>query len=160
VDYATRRPARVERLALSCPAGIGRQKKGFLLKMILLNPLGQWGRRRSAIGMLGPGLETMDPAGAAMVLEQVLFVSKNYRYRMERPPVFDDDALRRLTMPVHVLAGEQDVMFDSLETGRRLEVVVPQAIVRLLPGVGHFIPAQADAELRFLLGTDHAPRRM
>jgi pimeloyl-ACP methyl ester carboxylesterase len=30
LDYATRRPDRVERLALSCPSGIGRQRKGFL----------------------------------------------------------------------------------------------------------------------------------
>jgi pimeloyl-ACP methyl ester carboxylesterase len=153
LDYATRRPSRVERLALSCPTGIGSQKKGFLLKAILLNPLGRWGRRKTVTGILGPGLSTMKPADAAMVIEQVLLVSKNYRYRTGELPVFDDNALRRLTMPVHVLVGQLDVMLDSLETKRRLEATAPHATVRLLPDVGHFVPAQAAAELEFLTST-------
>ena len=150
LDYATRRPGRVERLALSCPMGVGRQKKGFLFKALLLNPLGRWGRRKTITGMLGSGLSTMEPAVAAMILEEVMLVVENYRYRMGDLPVFDDDALRRLTMPVHVLVGELDVMVDSVETKQRLENAVPHATVRLLPGVGHFIPAQPAAELEFL----------
>ena len=55
LDYAARRPGRVERLALSCPTGIGRQKKGFLLKALLLNPLGRWGRRKTVAGCSAPG---------------------------------------------------------------------------------------------------------
>jgi pimeloyl-ACP methyl ester carboxylesterase len=85
-----------------------------------------------------------------MVVEEVLLVAENYRYRLGDLPVFDDDALRRLTMPVHVLAGELDVMVDSAETKRRLEGVAPHATVRLLPGVGHFIPAQPATELELL----------
>jgi pimeloyl-ACP methyl ester carboxylesterase len=150
LDYATRRPNKVERLALSCPVGVGRQRKGFLLKAILLNPLGDWGRRKSMTGVLGPGLSAMEPADAAMVIEQTLLVSKNYRYRTGELPVFDDNALRRLTMPVHVLVGQLDVMVDSLETKRRLEAAAPHATVRLLPGIGHFVPVQVAAELEFL----------
>ncbi|GAA1227563.1 alpha/beta fold hydrolase [Pseudonocardia alaniniphila] len=150
LDYATRRPGRVERLALSCPTGIGRQKKGFLLKALLLNSLGRWGRRKSVTEVLGSGLSTMEPAVATMVVEEVMLVAENYRYRMGELPVFDDETLRRLTMPVHVLVGERDVMVDSAETKRRLEDTVPHATVRLLPGVGHFIPAQPDVELEFL----------
>jgi pimeloyl-ACP methyl ester carboxylesterase len=150
LDYATRRPDRVQRLALSCPAGIGRQRKGFLLKAVLLNPLGRWGRRKIVTGMLGPGLSTMAPAAAAAVVEHVLLVSKNYRYRTDALPVFDDNALRGLTMPLHVIVGQRDVMVDSAETKRRLESAAPHATVRLLPDIGHFIPPQADAELRFL----------
>jgi pimeloyl-ACP methyl ester carboxylesterase len=159
LDYATRRPGRVERLALSCPSGIGRQKKGVLLKALLLNPLGRWGRHKSVTGVLGSGLSTMQPAVAAEIVEQVMLVAENYRYRMDALPVFDDDALRRLTMPVHVLVGELDVMVDSAETKRRIDGAVPHATVRLLPGVGHFIPAQR-AELEFLTsviqGEQHA----
>ncbi|MCP2257505.1 Pimeloyl-ACP methyl ester carboxylesterase [Streptoalloteichus tenebrarius] len=153
LDYATRRPARVERLALSCPGGLGRQKKGFLLKAILLSPLGRWGQRRSVAGTLGPALSALPPAQAELVLDEVLRVSRNYRYRPAALPVFDDDTLRRLTMPVHVVVGDEDVMFDSLETKRRLETVVPHATVRLLRGIGHFVPAQTAAEIEFLTST-------
>lgn len=150
LDYATRRPDRVERLALSCPAGVGRQRKGFLVKALLLNLLGRWGRLRGVRLVLGPGLASLDPAETAMVLDQVLLVARNYRYRSGDLPVFDDAALRRLTMPVHVLAGELDVMLDSRETKRRLEAVAPRATVRLLPGVGHFVPPQPAVEHAFL----------
>jgi pimeloyl-ACP methyl ester carboxylesterase len=75
--------------------------------------------------MLGPRLSTMKPADADVVIEEVLLVSQNYRYRMDKLPLFDDTALRRLTMPVHVIAGQLDVMFDSLETKRRLEATTP-----------------------------------
>ncbi|WP_020673413.1 alpha/beta fold hydrolase [Amycolatopsis nigrescens] len=149
LDYATRRPDRVARLALACPTGVGRQKKGFLLKSILLSPLGKWGRRKTITGMLGPAVSTMAPAEVDMVMAEVLLVSKNYRYRTAELPVFDDDKLRRLTMPMQVFVGQWDIMVDSLETKRRLEAVVPHATVRLLPDIGHYIPAQA-AELEFL----------
>jgi pimeloyl-ACP methyl ester carboxylesterase len=56
---------------------------------------------------------------------------------------------------VRVLVGELDVMVDSVETKRRLEGAVPHATVRLLPGVGHFIPAQPAEELEFLTGVIH-----
>jgi len=36
LDYATRRPERVERIAVLCPAGIGRQKVGIVFAMIAM----------------------------------------------------------------------------------------------------------------------------
>jgi len=152
VDYATRRPERVDRLSLSCPTGIGRQKKGFLVKAILLSLLGRWGRRKSITGMLGPGLPAMDAVEAEAFLDEVLLVSKNYRYRSGDLPIFGDGTLRLLTMPVQVFVGEQDVMFDSAETARRLAAAVPHATVRVLPDVSHFVPPQSDEEFEFLAG--------
>lgn len=40
LDYATRRPERVDRLALLCPGGVGRQKRGWLFRALLLRPSG------------------------------------------------------------------------------------------------------------------------
>ncbi|SHF64517.1 alpha/beta fold hydrolase [Streptoalloteichus hindustanus] len=159
LGFATRWPGRVERLALVCPVGVGRQKKGFLPKAILLNLLGSAGQRRSVALALGPALSTLPPATAEMVVDQVLLVTRNFRHRTEKVPVFGDDALRRLTMPVHVIAGQCDVMLDSRETQRRIEAAVPHATVRLLPDVGHFVPFQATEELEFLTGTGREARR-
>ncbi|WAL68459.1 alpha/beta hydrolase [Amycolatopsis cynarae] len=149
LDYTIRRPERVARLALSCPGGIGRQKLSVVFRALLLSALGEWGRRRSASGTLGPALSTMDCEVAEQAMEWVMLVSRHYRYRRDPLPVFGDDALRKLAVPVQVIVGQQDVLFDSAETKRRLETAVPHAIVRLLPGVGHFVPAQPD-ELEFL----------
>jgi len=150
LDYAVRRPDRVERLALTCPSGIGRQRKGILFTALPLNLLGDWGRRRSVHAVLGPGLAALDPAEAAELIDQVLLVTRHYRYRLGTLPVFDDAALRRLTMPVHVLAGELDALVDSRETQRRLEALAPHATVHLLPGIGHLVPPQPAVEHAFL----------
>ncbi len=54
LDYATRRPQRVERLVLLCPGGVGRQKKGWMLFLPLML-LGAWGRRKMRERILGRG---------------------------------------------------------------------------------------------------------
>jgi len=65
-------------------------------------------------------------------------------------PIFSDDALKRLTMPVMAILGGQDVLIDSDETQRRLERNVRHAEIRYLPEAGHFIPGQTRPILEFL----------
>jgi pimeloyl-ACP methyl ester carboxylesterase len=138
VDYATRRPDRVSRLALLAPGGIGRRKTGWLVRALPFLFLGDWGRRRIARAVAG---------GAAEDLLVATF--KHFRPRLAIP-VFDDDALRRLTMPTLAIVGDRDVMIDSRETARRLAETVPHADVRLLPDAGHHITGQALPLLEFL----------
>jgi pimeloyl-ACP methyl ester carboxylesterase len=40
LDYATRRPDRVDGLVVLCPGGVGRQKLGIAFKSIALRMLG------------------------------------------------------------------------------------------------------------------------
>lgn len=144
LDYATRRPDRVDRLALICPGGIGRQKTGVLILALLLLPFGRRGRRRMMNLVLGTAVP---PAvGADMML-----ISSHFRPRLGKLPVFDDDALRRLTMPVQVTVGGRDRFFDSRETQRRLERAVPHTKVRFLPDTGHLVMDQTQPVLDFLL---------
>jgi pimeloyl-ACP methyl ester carboxylesterase len=70
---------------------------------------------------------------------------------MVKLPVFSDEALQRLEMPVMAIVGGKDVLFDSAETKQRLEQNVPRAEVRYLPETGHLIPPQTAAILEFLL---------
>jgi pimeloyl-ACP methyl ester carboxylesterase len=145
LDYATRRPDRVRRLALLCPGGIGRQKMGWLPKAILLRPFGRWGRRKTLATVAG-----LDAAEAGAFFEQMVLTFMQFRPRTERLPVFSDDALRRLTMPVLVIVGERDAMFDSPGTARRVRDAVPDAAVRVLPGVAHSLVGQTEPVLAFL----------
>lgn len=138
VDYATRRPGRVERLALLAPGGIGRQKWGTVLLVLLLLPFGSWGKRTGLRLYLGRPPEAAPAPGLRRYLDHLLLVQRHFRPRRERLPVFADDALRTLTMPVLVIAGARDAALDSADTRRRLARTAPHAIVRLLPGVGHF----------------------
>jgi pimeloyl-ACP methyl ester carboxylesterase len=145
LDYAIRRPGRVERLVLLCPSGIGRQKVGWLVKAVLLRPFGRWGLRRTMESVAGLRL----PRTRAFVDSMVLAFTQ-FRPRKERIPVASDDALHRLEMPVLVIVGEHDAMLDSRDTRRRVERHLPRATVIFLPGVGHSIVGQTGPILDFL----------
>lgn len=56
------------------------------------------------------------------------------RTRLPRP--FDDAALASLTVPVRVVVGGRDIYFDALAVRRRIETLVPDAVVRFLPTRG------------------------
>ncbi|KAA6213347.1 alpha/beta fold hydrolase [Streptomyces albofaciens JCM 4342] len=145
LDHAIRRPGRVTRLALLCPGGVGGQRMGLFFKALLLRPLGRWGMRRSARSATGLNTPQAEP-----VLDQVVLTFQQFRPRTERLPVFTDDALRGLGIPLLVIAGTDDAVFDSAGTVRRVRENVPDATVRLLAGVGHAIFGQTDEVLAFL----------
>jgi pimeloyl-ACP methyl ester carboxylesterase len=157
VDYAIRRPERIDRLVLLCPGGIGRQKYGVLVAALLLAPFGRRGRRalmRFALGARPPAEPHQEPEGARAFADFVMLIDRHLRPRMDRLPVFGDDLLRRLTMPVLVIVGGRDTMLDSDGTRRRMARNVPQATVDLLPEAGHLLRGQATRILEFLRATE------
>jgi pimeloyl-ACP methyl ester carboxylesterase len=149
LNYATRRPQRVARVAVLCPGGIGRQKVGIVFATIALRMCGSWGRRKLAERILGRAPANPSPAVKAFI-DFVALIHQNFRSRMVKLPVFSDEGLRRLDMPVLAIVGARDVLLDSRETQRRLERLVPQAEVVFLPEAGHFIPGQTEKILAFL----------
>lgn len=145
LDYATRRPETVERLALMCPSGIGGQRFLPLLGVLPLLLLGgEWGRRRAMRFILGA------TAVPGELTEFALLIHRSFRPRGGRLPIFHDEDLRRLTMPLLVIAGGRDNLLDSRDTRRRLARAVPGADVRLLPDAGHLLPAQTQQIMDFL----------
>jgi len=163
LDYATRRPARVARLVAICPGGLGRQKMGWLLPVLLLRPWGTWGMRRALTVITGLGGPEARP-----FLDYMGVIQRHFHPRKDRLPAFPDTALAALAMPVLVIVGDRDVMLDSLETARRVAQAIPHARVDVLPGVGHSIVGQTESISRFLTaeirdtgghGTTAAPTR-
>jgi pimeloyl-ACP methyl ester carboxylesterase len=145
LDYATRRPERVTALAVMCPGGVGRTKTGWLFKAVFLRLFGDRGLRRSArevAGLHGPGLEG--------VLDDVVLTFRHFRPRTAQFPRFTDSTLNGLTMPLLVIVGARDALFDAAETARRVQRCVPHASVHVLPGVGHSIFGQAGRVSAFL----------
>jgi pimeloyl-ACP methyl ester carboxylesterase len=155
LDYATRRPGRAESIVVLCPSGVGRQKIGILFKMIPLRMLGPWGTRRLREIILGRASPDASPA-AAEFAAFISLIHENFRPRMGKIPVFTDEALHRLSMPVMAIVGAKDVLLDSAETKLRLERNVRDAEIRYLTETGHFIPGQTTAILDFLLQHQHA----
>jgi pimeloyl-ACP methyl ester carboxylesterase len=149
LDFATRQPARIDRLALIVPAGIGRQRAGLLFKILPLLLLGDWGRKKALQIVIGPaaadGYDRRPSYWDFMAL-----VQRHFRRRMQRLPIFADAALRQLRMPVLAVLGAKDVILDSAETKTRLQRAVPHADIRYLPDVGHGVFGERAAILQFL----------
>jgi len=152
LDYATRRPERVERLALLCPGGVGKQRAGFLLKVAPLLLLGRWGRQKAMQIALGASPDDVRATPAERALgDFLLLIFKSFRPRRETLPRFDDEALRGLSMPLLAIVGTRDALLDSADTARRLERSVPQATIVVLPEAGHLLRDQTRTVLDFLL---------
>ncbi|WP_280407358.1 alpha/beta fold hydrolase [Nocardia brasiliensis] len=145
LDYVTRRPGRVTKLALLCPSGIGKQTMGWLPKALFLRMFGSWGVRRTA--RLVTGLHTPETDAA---LDHVVFTFATFNPRTERLPIFSDDQLRGLTMPLLVIVGARDVMLDSAATADRIRRCAPHATVHVLPETGHAILDQTTTVADFL----------
>lgn len=140
VDYASKRADRVAHLALLCPGGIGRQRWGPLIIALLLSLFGAWGKHKS-MNLL---------CGTADIPEFTRLIQRYFRPRMQKLPIFEDSSLRRLTMPVLVVLGQRDRMFDSAETQHRVAQTVPHAETIALPTAGHLLPRQTTAVVEFL----------
>ena len=152
LDFAARRPQRVERLVLLAPSGIGRQRSGFLVKAVLLQLLGDRGRRRLLSSALGVRPGQAGPHEQELG-ELALLIFKHFRPRLDRVPLADDATLAGLAPPTLVIAGAQDALLDSHHTARRLRQCAPDVEVRLLPDAGHYLPGQASVVLDFLTRT-------
>lgn len=146
LDYASRRPGRVARLALLCPAGIGRQKN-FLLKALPLLLLGPWGQRKMRELVMGPPTDL--PPQAEKLADLLRLVGRSVRPRIVQIPRLSDDDLGKLP-PTLAIVGGRDVLIDSADTRARLTQFAPQARVHFDPHAYHYIPDQTGPILAFL----------
>jgi pimeloyl-ACP methyl ester carboxylesterase len=148
LDYANRRPEAVERLALLCPAGIGRQKN-FLLKSLPLLLLGPWGRRKVREMVFGR-MQGEPPPAVRPFVDLMRQIGRNIRPRIVRIPRLSDAELARLKAPMLVIVGGRDVLIDSEDTRRRLAKWAPHAEVVFVPEARHVVPGQTGRVLEFL----------
>ena len=146
--YSTRRPEAVEKLALLVPGGLSGQMR-FMYKVLPLMLLGPWGFRKAGeliYGKSGPS----GSAAAREFFEFISLISGNCRPRMEKLPIFSDEALRRLVMPVFAIFGGKEVFFDPDAARRRLESLLPDIKVDYRPDSPHVIRDRAVPILAFL----------
>jgi pimeloyl-ACP methyl ester carboxylesterase len=148
LDYATRRPGRIDAMALICPAGLGKQRN-FLLRTFPFFFLGKWGQARIRAMAMGRAY-TATPPAAAPVREFLGLIFRNFRPRRVLIPRASDAALRQLRMPFAVWLGGEDALIDSAGSKQRLEQNVPQAEIHFDPHIGHFIPTPGAEILSFL----------
>ncbi|WP_369310977.1 alpha/beta fold hydrolase [Providencia rettgeri] len=148
LDYAVRRAHRVDRLALLCPAGIGRQKP-FFLKALPFLLLGSWGKSRVRAMVMGPPPQGLQ-GPAQSLMEFISNIHAKVRPKPTRIRRFSDEDLRRLEMPVLIIIGGRDALIDSGETKRRVGSTMPGAQLHYLEDGFHYLPNQRETVFNFL----------
>lgn len=145
LDYVLRRPGRVTTLVLLCPGGLGKHRYGWLVKAIGLRMIGRHSVRDTA--RIGLGLE--GPA-AEHIIDDIELTFTHFSPRSGKLPIFRDEQLREVDIPVLVIVGERDALFDSAQTAERARGAFTRGEVRLLPGVGHGLLNQTAAVREFV----------
>lgn len=149
--YATVCPEKVANLVLLCPGGLAMQRRDFLLRM-LLQKIASFGNRSKTIGGV-LGMDGANPSEAAdlrKALEFILLITKNVKPRYATLPVFSDAELSRLTMPVLVVFGDNDILLNANKSIERIKRLAPNVSPVILPGVGHAVISQAPRIASFL----------
>ncbi len=131
IKFSVNYPEMVAKLVLLCPSGIGPQKTSFIFKAIFYGILGEKG-----INKLYYKVNGNQPIPEEMLKYQKL-IGKNFKYRRETIPIFSDDELKLLTMPIVLFVGAKDIMLHSDKTARRLGNLLPHAQINILPEAGH-----------------------
>jgi pimeloyl-ACP methyl ester carboxylesterase len=144
LKFATAMPERVEQLVVIAPGGIVPDKGSFILRAIGLSLLGKWGRRRFVQGLFG------DQKVSNGVISTVTEMSSHFKPRLGVLPVFSDDDLRQLTMPVLLLGGTKDMMRDLGKIEARLRDFVPHQEAKMIEGGGHALMNTRGCVMEFL----------
>ena len=151
--YATIHPEKVSSLALLCPGGLAMQRRDFMPRMILQKIFSSGNRSKEIGGILGmEGGNPEEAEGLRRALEFVLLITKHEKPRYATLPVFSDAELSRLTMPMLVVFGDNDMLLNAKKSIDRAARTVPNVTTVLLPGVGHAVLGQSERMLGFLLG--------
>ncbi|MGL5347964.1 MAG: alpha/beta fold hydrolase [Peptostreptococcaceae bacterium] len=135
---------KVDRLVLLCPAGIGPQKKSFIFKFIFYSLFGEKGIDKLYYKING------DKHIPEIILNYQKLIAKHFNFRKVTIPIFSDEELIKLTMPVSLFVGGKDVMLHSEKTANRLKSLLNHAKINFIEEEGHSIVNQGDDIRAFL----------
>ena len=144
LHFATRHPERVQAVTLISASGLARPKLSFLFRALPLTLLGDCGLKR-VNRVVCRGVEIPPDVEEFMIL-----VGRHFRPLLEPVPVFRDEEIQRLTMPLQFLAGRKDALLPAEASVRRLRKLLPHAETQLLD-CGHAVIGKADEILEFQL---------
>jgi pimeloyl-ACP methyl ester carboxylesterase len=148
IDYAIRKPNRVECLVLLAPAGLVHIRFGAMLRAAPFLLLGPWGHRKALD--VDMGFDASDIRAANDFPKLFSLVQSGFVARMQLLPRLPDAVLKTLTMPILAIFGGKDSLFDSQVAQQRLIACAPHAETIFLPDEGHGLHDMTPEIKRFL----------
>jgi pimeloyl-ACP methyl ester carboxylesterase len=148
VKYAVYKPEQVEKLVLLTPGGITPDKMSFLIRVVPLLLLGRWGIQR-VNRILFADQPIPDEVEDVMTL-----IFTHFKPRLGVLPLFSDEELQRLTMPVLLLIGAKDALRDATKIEARMAGLLPDLTAMIIPGAGHTLLNTTVQIMPFLTAAD------
>lgn len=130
LKFATTYPERVTKLALIASGGLAEIRPQFLSNVAQTQQM-------EGTVLIDPGILGEQDIPKE-VLEFMNLIVESYN-PIQHLPVFADNQLQRLTMPVLFIDGENDAIIDAGKSAQRLYHLVPSAKIHLLANCGHVI---------------------
>ncbi|MFF0309561.1 alpha/beta fold hydrolase [Streptosporangium sp. NPDC004379] len=130
---------RVAALTLLDPAGFAPLTGRFYRWLIVggMAALLPRALRRRVAGAVGNGTLRED------ALMRLMTAGRSFRRRLPVPPVYTDEQVRELSVPVQVLLGARSTLHDAQAVAARLAGIAPSWRVEIVPGTGHALPVEA-----------------
>ena len=134
----------VSKLVLIAPSGITAPRSDFIEKSI--NAVLKGGKELSELNNDIVGEESMPKE----VLDFINLIMQNFNPITDALPVYSDEQLSKLTMPILFIAGKEDITADSEKSAQRLISLVPHAKVNLVENCGHVVMNSSNIIIQFL----------
>ena len=141
LKFAAAYPERVLRLILIASAGLAQIRPQFLSDA-------QQARKTDGTVPVSPSM-----IGEQSIPKEVLgfinLIAESYN-PIQELPVYADEELRRLHMPILFIDGENDGIIDAEKSAQRLSRLIPPAEIHLLPKCGHVVTGSLEYITPFL----------
>lgn len=141
LNFAVRYPERVKKLALLAGAGIAPIKPEFIDKSIKMTENHETGDAGEVFK--GEGVPQA-------VLDFMNLIFENFIPITGELPLYTDEELKRLNMPLIYAVGENDTIIDAEASADRLSKLLPSANIHILKNCGHAIMNAAGILMPFL----------
>lgn len=149
LKFAIKYPDCASKLILIAPSGLSEPNADILAKA--KNALLQ----DETVTMVSPSV-ALGIELPKEVEEFINLIFGGYNPITEPLPVFQDEQLMRLMMPIIFVAGKDDVMVDAVTAAQRLSKLIPNAEIHLLENTGHMVPNALEYVLPFLAKSEVA----
>ncbi len=149
LKFASVFPEKVDKVVLLATAGIVPVSSLFTVRLILNSLRGYKGAEMIRQLVFGKGELSRE---LQEMLAYMNLITGYYVPNTEQIPVLSDEEIRRLSMPILYLAGENDQIFHSVRCAKRLKKMLPKSKSIILKNTGHIVFHVLDRVIPFLIG--------
>ena len=147
MNFMINRPNKVHALSMITAGGFAPMKKSFIFKVLFASILGDNGKK---------AMNNAIYYKTAVPDEVIAFQSlaaAHFNPLMEPLPIFTDDQIRNISVPLQFFGGDHDSLIDSVRTAKRIKTYYPSADVHILEDTGHVILDQFENIFSFFKKT-------